>query len=156
MDYTKILDHLYIGSCPATAEDIEVLYQNGITAVLNLQTDEDEVYEKLDWPRLDASYRSHGIDFRRVPVRDFDPEDLAAKLPRCVSTLRELLDAGNTVYMHCTAGTGRAPTLAIAYLYWEGGMKRDEAYEHVRSRRRCSPTLQPSAMPRRPKTRSES
>src|SRR5262245_56603528 len=103
MDGAKILEHLYIGSCPTTSHDIEVLHKTGIAAVLNLQTSADETYMKMDGATLQACYHSHGIKVRRVPVRDFDPEDLAKTLPRCVSALRELLDAGHAVYLHCTA-----------------------------------------------------
>lgn len=152
MDSTKILERLYIGSCPRTNEDIEVLHLTGIAAILNLQTDEDEAYANIDWRRLEAGYRAHSIEIRRVPVRDFDPQDLTTKLPECVRTLRELLDAGHAVYLHCTAGTGRSPTVTIAYLHWHCGMNLNEAYQYVRSRRSCSPTLDASAMPERPKS----
>src|SRR5437870_4454461 len=118
MDFTRIIENLYIGSCPRTTKAIDTLQHTGITAVMNFQTDEDEACANIDWPGLEASYQTHGIRVRRIPVRDFDPEDLAKKLPQCVRILAELLDAGNTVYMHCTAGTGRSPTVAIAYLYW--------------------------------------
>jgi len=151
MDCTRILDHLYVGSCPRTSDDIATLHKEGIGAVLNLQTNEDQVYVSIDWPKLQAYYRSLGIKVRRVPVRDFDPEDLARKLPRCISTLRDLLNRGRTVYLHCTAGTGRSPTVAIAYLYWHCGMSFDEAYRYVRVRRVCSPLLDRSTMPQRPK-----
>jgi hypothetical protein len=150
MDYTKILDRLYVGSCPRTKEDIDVLHQASIGAILNLQTDECEAYANIDWPRLKTCYHSHGIEVRRVPVRDFDPEDLATKLPECVCILRELLDAGHTVYLHCTAGTGRSPTVVIAYLNWQCGMSLGEAYRYVRTRRACSPTLDASTIPQRP------
>jgi len=149
MDCTKILQHLYIGSCPATSGDIEVLHHDGITAVLNLQTGEDEAFANVDWQRLLPCYSSLGIEVRRVPIRDFDPEDLARKLPQCVQTLRDLLTAGNTIYLHCTAGTGRSPTVAIAYLYSQCGMSIEEAYQHVRSHRPCSLMLDPSAIPQR-------
>jgi Dual specificity phosphatase, catalytic domain len=128
-----------------------MLHKAGIGAVLNLQTDEDCAFLNIDWPKLQTYYRKLGIEVRRVPVRDFDPGDLATKLPQCVLTLQELLDGGHTVYLHCTAGIGRSPTVAIAYLHWQCGMCLDEAYRHVRVRRTCSPTLDSSAMPRRPK-----
>jgi hypothetical protein len=41
------------------------------------------------------------VELRRIPVQDFDSKDLAAKLPQSVNTLRELLNAGHTVYLHC-------------------------------------------------------
>ena len=152
MDFTRILDRLYVGTCPRTNLDIELLCRYGFGAVLNLQTNEDEVHLKIDWPRLEAGYRSHRVELRRVPVRDFDSGDLATNLPQCVAALRELLDAGHTVYLHCSAGAGRSPTVAIAYLHWERGMAFDEACHYVRSLRICSPMLDASTMPQRPGT----
>ena|SRR5262249_51020130 len=83
MDYTKIIDHLYLGSCPRTNSDIATLHRAGLSAVLNFQTDEDQVYASIDWPRVQVSYRSHGVEVRRVPVRDSFPKDFTAKLPQC-------------------------------------------------------------------------
>src|SRR5215831_2463025 len=99
MDYTRILDRLYVGSCPRTRQDIAMLHKVSIAAVLNLQTDEDHVYLNIDWPQLEEHYESFGIEVRRVQVRDFDAKDLATKLPQCIRMLRELLDAHHTVYL---------------------------------------------------------
>ena len=42
MDYAQILSGLFIGSHPQTIDDVEQLRrESAITAVLNLQTDED-------------------------------------------------------------------------------------------------------------------
>ncbi len=42
MDADQILPQLFVGACPCDPADIESLVRNfGITAVLNLQTDED-------------------------------------------------------------------------------------------------------------------
>src|SRR6266516_1098420 len=62
-----------------TSSNRHGLYEN---PRLNLQTDECEAYANIDWARLQAGYRLHGIEVRRVPVRDFDPEDLTIKLSR--------------------------------------------------------------------------
>lgn len=43
------------------------------------------------------------------------------------------------VYVHCTAGLGRAPAICIAYMYWFGGMTLDEAYKELTSIRPCGP-----------------
>jgi protein-tyrosine phosphatase len=148
MDCTRILDNLHIGSCPRTSEEVDALQHAGITAVLNLQTQQDEAYLNIDWPCLQACYQQYGIEVRRIPVRDFDPKNLEENLPQCIRMLAELVHAGHTVYMHCTAGTGRSPTVAIAYLHMHSGMSLGDAYKHVRSRRFCSPTIAPSALPR--------
>ena len=39
------------------------------------------------------------------------------------------------------AGLGRAPAVALAYMWWVKGMPLNEAFEHLRSLRPCSPKL---------------
>ena len=34
------------------------------------------------------------------------------------------------VYIHCTAGLGRAPAACIAWMYWFGDMQLDEVGAH--------------------------
>jgi len=143
MDYAQILPRLFLGSHPQTTDDIDRLRQEaGITAVLNLQTDDDMRAVKLVWEPLEAHYRTCGIELSRLPVRDFDPVDLREKLAECVRTLDRLLAASHSVYLHCTAGTGRSPTVAIAYLHWCRGWDLDGAVVYVKERRPCSPNLE--------------
>ena len=77
-----------------------------------------------------------------MAVTDFDQADLRRHLPECVGGLRELIEDGRTVYVHCTAGIGRSPTVVIAYLHWVENWDLEEAAKHVESRRHCSPDLQ--------------
>lgn len=143
MDYHRILPKLFVGSHPASAGDIEILRREaGITAVLNLQTDDDMRHFKLDWNSLASRYSSCGIHLRRVPVRDFDPLDLKEKLPSCVSALKGLMDSAHTVYLHCSAGAGRSPTVAVAYLSWCCGWDLEAALDHVRQCRPCLPNVE--------------
>jgi protein-tyrosine phosphatase len=142
MDYNQIIPNLYVGSCPKAREDIIVLKKINVSAVLNLQTADDERYMKIKWRTLERHYESCGIKVRRLQVRDFDPEDLEEKLPACIRELHDLLSAGHIVYLHCTAGCGRSPTVAIAYLTWHHGMTLTDACEYVRCRRDCSPTVE--------------
>lgn len=54
-----------------------------------------------------------------LQARDFDPDSLRSGLPKAVSSLEWAISEGNgRVYVHCTAGLGRAPAVAIAYMYW--------------------------------------
>ena len=75
----------------------------------------------------------------RAPMRDFDAEHQRECLPQAVRILAELLTSGAVTYLHCTAGAGRSPLVAMAYLYWHGRMDRDEAIRHVHERRFCAP-----------------
>lgn len=61
-----------------------------------------------------------------MQIVDFDGESLRRTLPRIVLTLEGALSAGGRVYIHCTAGLGRAPAACIAWLYWFGGRQLDE------------------------------
>jgi protein-tyrosine phosphatase len=142
MYYSQIFPDLYLGPCPRSPRDIDDLGQEaGITAVLNLQTDEDFRHWQIDWPPLLDQYLASSIIVRRVPVRDFDTVDLRDKLIGCVRALQELLAANHTVYLHCTAGVERSPSVAIAYLVWCRGMSLEGAASYVLKRHRCSPDL---------------
>jgi hypothetical protein len=56
------------------------------------------------------------------------------QLRQGVAFIRMAITAGGRVYIHCKAGVGRAPTLAIAYLLAEG-LSLSEAMERVRTAR---------------------
>jgi protein-tyrosine phosphatase len=141
MDPSQILPNLFVGSCPTSTEDIDRLRREGITAVLNVQTHEDMAHWGINWDRLEPYYREAGVEVRRVPVRDFDPDDLRRNLPRCVQVLDELLHQGHTVYVHCNMGVNRSPSIAIAYLHWVQGWDLEKATDHVMECRSCDPYL---------------
>ncbi len=143
MHLSQILPQLFVGSCPARADDINHLKTDyGVTAILNLQTDHDFDYWDLDWGRIEGRCRQLEIEVRRIPVRDFDGLDLRKKLASCVTALDELLRGGHTVYVHCNVGSGRSPSVAIAYLVWKQGWNLDDAIEQVTRYRSCSPNIE--------------
>jgi protein-tyrosine phosphatase len=107
-----------------------------------LQTDHDFDYCDLDWGRIESRCNELGIAVRRIPVRDFDGEDLRRKLSQCVQALDILLKNGQTVYIHCNVGMGRSPSVAIAYLVWRQSWNLDDAIEHVTRCRSCSPNIE--------------
>jgi hypothetical protein len=143
MRYANVLPRLFLGSRPEIPADIDRLRaESGITAVLNLQTDDDMRAINLIWEPLEHHYRTSGTQLCRVPVRDFDPVDLRAKLPECVHALKRLLSAGHSVYLHCTLGATRSPTVAVAYLNWCEGWNLDQAVTHVKEHWQCSPNVE--------------
>jgi len=110
MDYAQILSRLFVGSHPRAIWDVERLRrESAITAVLNLQTDEDMRSVNINWQALGAHYQSSGINLMRLPVKE-EQIELREKLPECVPTLTALIAAGHTVYLRCTEGVGRSPT----------------------------------------------
>jgi protein-tyrosine phosphatase len=140
MDVSKILPNLFVGSFPKNTEDIDCLKRDyGITAVLNVQTDDDMASWGVNWHRLVPYYRDSGIEVRRVQVEDFNPGDLRRQLPECVDVLGELLRHGHIVYIHCNMGINRSPSIVIAYLQWVEGLDLDKATVHVLQCRSCDP-----------------
>ncbi len=143
IDLTRIQPELFVGNCPRTAVDVDRLRSGpGITAILNLQTDTDIVDQGVDWEVLLERYLSCDLVVVRWPIEDFNPTDLRHQLSGAVRQLDTLITAGHRVYVHCTAGIGRAPAVAIAYLSWVGGWELEDAHSYVVERRVCAPYIE--------------
>lgn len=140
MYYTHIYDNLIVGSQPQSKYDIERLFEDeGVRAILNLQQDKDIEYWGIDINSILHKCQELGIWHMRIPARDFDPQSLRQELPRAVAALEWAISQGKMVYVHCTAGLGRAPAVAIAYLYWFHGMDMETAYNFLTAKRPCGP-----------------
>lgn len=117
--------------------DFDALKAVNITAILSLQTKGDLRDRGIEWEER-AALRA-GLEFRSVPVTDFDADDLRHKLPGCVSVLDGMLKAGHSVYVHCTAGVSRSPTVIVAYLHWCLGWPLRRALTHLDKTHNCVP-----------------
>ncbi len=72
--------------------------------------------------RKEADDAARGVALARhlwLPTPDDDAPTLV-QLQQGVTFIREAMEAGQGVYVHCAQGVGRAPTLAAAYLIAEG------------------------------------
>ena len=140
IDCNQILPNLYVGTCPENLKDVQELkVRCGITAVLNLQSDQDLRDRRIDWRAMETTYSKLGVVVQRVPMQDFDYDDQGEQLPDAVRILAELLDSSHIVYLHCNAGLGRSPLVAMAYLHWCRNMSVQEVIRHVKTRRLCNP-----------------
>jgi protein-tyrosine phosphatase len=104
-----------------------------------LQAEEDLRERDIPWRAMENAYRKAGIAAHRIPLRDFDYQHQQERLPEAVRALDRLLAAGHKVYLHCNAGLGRSPLVAMAYLHWVRKMGLEQAIRHVRERRLCYP-----------------
>ena len=158
MNFTRILPELIVGSCLQTPADLDRLVEEeGVTTVLNLQRDPDMEYFDLDVAPIVARARDRGdVRHIRFPITDFCPHDLRVRLPAAVATILRAgheggsgeadtpMPAGTpagTLYVHCTAGMGRAPGVALGYMYWALGMDLLEAHRTLTTLRPCHPKL---------------
>ncbi|XP_060181738.1 phosphoglucan phosphatase LSF2, chloroplastic isoform X2 [Lycium barbarum] len=124
MNYTLITENLIVGSQPQKIEDIDHLKkEENVAFILNLQQDKDIEYWGIDLHSIIRRCSEVGIHHMRRPARDFDPDSLRGVLPKAVSSLEWAISQGKgRVYVHCTAGLGRAPAVSIAYMFWFCGM----------------------------------
>ncbi|KAF3433296.1 hypothetical protein FNV43_RR24398 [Rhamnella rubrinervis] len=141
MNYTLITDNLIVGSQPQKPVDIDHLKQEeNVAYILNLQQDNDVEFWGIDLQSIIKRCRELGIRHMRRPARDFDPDSLRSGLPKAVSSLEWAISEGKgKVYVHCTAGLGRAPAVAIAYMFWFLRMNLNTAYDTLTSKRPCGP-----------------
>ena len=136
-----ISDELLVGEYPSQ-DDIGWLKDTyGITAVHNLQDDDDLRMNGLDAVLLRSEYDALGIDYVRTPIQDGSADAMAERLEVALHDLRELVDSNGRVYVHCNAGMNRAPTLAIAFLRAYRQMSLDEAMLLVKKQRACGPFM---------------
>jgi atypical dual specificity phosphatase len=140
-DLSRVASNLLVGEYPRVADVGWLKTEHGVTAVVSLQHESDLWAKGVSLAALEEEYRRHAIEFRRVPVEDYDEADLDASLSKAVMAVDELLSEGHTVLLHCNAGYNRAPTVAIAYLCEHEKMPLATAVEHLKSRRPCVPYL---------------
>ncbi|CAG9463077.1 unnamed protein product [Pedinophyceae sp. YPF-701] len=154
MNYARIWPDIIVGSCPQTAKDIDTLAdKENVKIVVCLQEDKDLANFDVDVQELRDRCEERGdVLHLRLPIRDFDPFDLRLGLPSAISVMhREMqrhcatsvarLGKQPTVYIHCTAGLGRAPGVALALVHWTRGVPLSDAYEQLFLQRECHPKL---------------
>lgn len=138
ISYAQLLPELWVGSYPQSPEDILHLKSIGVNAVLSVQSDEDLASRAMNWELFWKFYMAQGFQVARVPITDFDRDDLLMRIDLAVGALDDLVRRGARVYLHCTAGLNRSPTIAVAWLARHRQMTLAQAYEHVTSRRQCA------------------
>ena len=149
----EVAPSLLCGTQPRGAREVEILQkEHGVTHIVCLQRDEDAAHWGVDLRQVAREAERRGIRHGRAQARDFDPHSLRKALPAAVRLIDEGLSSNNNssssknssnnnnrVYVHCTAGLGRAPAACIAWLKWFGGLDLDSAIRQVTSIRPCGP-----------------
>ncbi|XP_027365397.1 phosphoglucan phosphatase DSP4, amyloplastic isoform X2 [Abrus precatorius] len=143
MNYNFIRPDLIVGSCLQTPEDVDKLRRIGVKTIFCLQQDPDLEYFGVDINAIrEYANKCNDMQHLRAEIRDFDPFDLRMRLPAVVSKLYKAINSnGGVTYIHCTAGLGRAPAVALAYMFWVLGYKFNEANTLLQSKRTCCPKL---------------
>ena len=120
-EYSQITDQIFLGTnACCTIHFKKELLDNGVRADVSLEGE-----------RIDAA---QGADyFLWLPTVDHTGPTIT-KLSIGVHALRELVEAGEKVYVHCKNGHGRGPSLVIAYFIFLGD-DFDTAFKKVKEKR---------------------
>lgn len=111
--------------------DVGRLRRAGITAVLSLQqADVDLPRAAMDRMRTTCEPQ---IVFHNVGIHDYDPDAVIERLPVALPVLHALIGDRRVVYLHCSEGINRAPSVALAYLVRHEGLDVDAALAEVRA-----------------------
>ncbi len=101
--------------------DLELLKGVGVTTLITL-TEKDFPQEVL---------ARHGLKNVHLPIAD-RKAPTPAEMDMLVVRMRELLDAGKVLAVHCLAGLGRTGTILAAYLVKEKGLSAQVALNQIR------------------------
>ncbi|CAA7390859.1 unnamed protein product [Spirodela intermedia] len=144
MNYNFIRPDLIVGSCLQTPEDVDKLRKVGVKTIFCLQQNPDLEYFGVDIIAIqEYAKQCEDIEHYRAEIRDFDAFDLRMRLPAVVGKLVKAVNRnGGVTYIHCTAGLGRAPAVALAYMFWVLGYKLSDAHDLLLSQRSCFPKLE--------------
>lgn len=136
MSLNQVSTQIVVGSSPKDVDDVrELEEEHRINSVLSLQTDDDLRVRNIDIVLLEKNYQQRGMLFKRFPIDDINPEDMAKKILSPIQYLVNQVEQGKTVYVHCNAGICRATSTVLGYLYLHQGMKLENGLEYIRSKR---------------------
>ena len=131
--YSRVTPALYVGP-QHRANGKRALAQAGIAYILNMRSEFDDDAHGLT---LDAPPDGSPADARASYCHLPTPDDAApsmAHLAQGIAFIESAIGSGGKVYIHCSAGVGRAPTMAAAYLI-RRGYSIDDALDLIRSAR---------------------
>jgi len=128
VDYSEIVEgKLWIGSAPSYDDLAKLKERLGLNpAVIDLNRNHRE----------EESCREIGVtyDDRTPQIEDSSSPIPISKLRLVARLVDEHIQNGRQVYLHCSAGRGRSPTCAAAYLI-HSGMSLSEAKNMISSKR---------------------
>ena len=120
-EISRITPNVYVGG-QHKRRGLDAMRRYGITAVLNMREEADDAEKGV------------GLDhYLWLPTTDDAPPSME-DLDQGVDFIGNHVARGEGVYIHCASGVGRAPTMAAAYLVWQGATP-EEAWARIRKGR---------------------
>lgn len=135
--WTPITDNIILGAIPLDGHLARLTVDFEVDAVLTMLESFElkkslvKPISKEDWGDTVVHKHIEACDFIGVPP---------AQLHEGVEFLKERIDEGQRVYVHCKAGRGRSASVVLAYLLKHGTGDRtfdsfEEAHDHLKALR---------------------
>ena len=118
------------------AADLNLLLEFKIEAVLNLAYDLDISY----YNKVPPPHYKFKIEYQKVGLIDGHGNQ-PTTLISAVYMLNQLLERHQKVLVHCHEGVSRSSAIVTTYLTHKRGIRFDEAFEFVKSKR---PSVNPN------------
>ena len=116
---------LNLGMNMTTEQMVET---EGVRGVVSMNED----YELQLMGMEQEAWKKLGVRFLQLETTDIFSAPTQAKLRTGVGFMKEVVESGSSVYVHCKAGRTRSATLVAAYLIAEQGLKPEEAVAKMR------------------------
>lgn len=107
LQFCQVTPQLFVGS-QYNLLGKRMLEQRGINSCVNMRIERDDAKQGLALTQ-----------YLHLPTIDDDAPTIE-HLQKGVVFIQEAIQSGGKVYIHCSAGVGRAPTMAAAYLISQG------------------------------------
>ena len=104
--YSQITDDIWLGGAPTAKRDYTFLLRQGVRAVVDIRQERSDDL---------ALYAEQDIAHLKLRVPDMHMPSLDI-LTEGVDFMKEQIDLGRVVYVHCAKGRGRSAALVTAYL----------------------------------------
>jgi len=115
-----IIDNIYLGDCTHSEEELLII---GVSYVFNISSNYYREYKRI-------------IEYR-YPTEDTLTQNILISFPQIIEKMKELIDKGKTIYVHCHAGISRSASVIILYLIKYHDYNFKGAFCFVRNKRSC-------------------
>jgi protein tyrosine phosphatase (PTP) superfamily phosphohydrolase (DUF442 family) len=107
---------LSFGGYPASEKDFRALDQQGVKTIINLMSDEEMNLRDLKLDQIQVNCNRNQVKYIRIPIKDQLEDGYCFELFSAAKELNRLVIPGSHVYLHCSSGVTRSPTLALVFL----------------------------------------
>ena len=132
LQYSRITDTLFVGP-QFRRNGKTALIQAGITHIVNMRSEFDDAKHGLTIGNDSPDHYCH------LPTVDDEPI-AESHITRGVEFIDNAIGRDGKVYIHCSAGVGRAPSMAAAYLISKG-LRAEDALGKIK---RVRPFIRPT------------